>query len=78
MRRIAIVLVLTVLAGCKSVTGPFDSRRARDRADDPLFTIDEQKRRGAERLAIPEDDTRVAPNTYSSRPTPSGLSPAPR
>jgi hypothetical protein len=73
MRRIAILLVLTALAGCKGVTGPFDSRRPRDRPDDPLFTIEEQKRRGAERLSIPEDNPRVTPDAYISRPSPTGL-----
>jgi hypothetical protein len=73
MRRAAIVLILSVLAGCKSVSGPFSPQRQRDRPDDPLFTIEEQKRRGAERLAIPEDDRNISPPGLFSRPSPSGM-----
>ena len=73
MRRVVLLMVLVLSAGCKNITGPFDQRRPRDRGDDPLFTIDEQKRRGAERLAIPEDDRNVSPPGYFSRPSPSGI-----
>jgi hypothetical protein len=78
MRRATILLILTLLAGCKNVTGPFDTRRQRDRVDDPLLPIEEQKRRGSERLAIPEDDRTVGPPSGISRPDPVGLGGAPR
>lgn len=59
------------LAGCQSVVGPFQSREPQ-RVDDPLFNIGEQQRRGRDRLALPEDQTGMAPRTYTDRADPHG------
>jgi hypothetical protein len=61
MRRF-IVLGLILLAGCRSVIGPFEHRDPQ-RVDDPLLTIGEQERRGRDRLALPEQSPTVAPRT---------------
>jgi hypothetical protein len=61
MRRF-IVLGLILLAGCRSVIGPFEHRDPQ-RVDDPLLTIGEQERRGRDRLALPESSPTVAPRT---------------
>jgi hypothetical protein len=53
MRR-ALLLGLLLLAGCKDVVGPFEARQPQ-RVDDPHYTIDEQERRGRDRLAYPSD-----------------------
>jgi hypothetical protein len=50
-----LVISLLLLAGCKGVNGPFQSRKP-ERVDDPQYTIDEQKSRGRDRLAIPAGD----------------------
>jgi hypothetical protein len=70
MRRL-IVLGIVLLAGCRSVVGPFEHRDPQ-RVDDPLLTIGEQERRGRDRLALPEYSPRVAPQTYVDPPGPSG------
>ena len=37
-----------------------------------IYTIDEQKLRGRERLTITEDDFRIGPYGYINRPSPTG------
>ncbi|MBA4065610.1 MAG: hypothetical protein C0501_18225 [Isosphaera sp.] len=72
MRRIVLpVLLLAGLAGCTRFAGPREVRNF-DRADAPGYTIDEQQRRGRERLAITEDDPRIGPSPGISRPSPIG------
>lgn len=70
MRRLILVGAL-VMAGCQNVIGPFQSRPPQ-RVDDPLVSIGEQQRRGRDRLALPEDRTGMAPNTFTDRPDPHG------
>lgn len=71
-RRIAFLLVLTsTVAGCKNIAPPREARN-KSRPDLPGYTIEEQERRGRERLATFEDDPRIGPNTYISRPGPTG------
>ena len=62
---------LLVLAGCQGVQGPFAQRKP-DRVDDPLVNIEEQERRGRERLALPFDRGDVAPRTRVEFPGPHG------
>ena len=66
MRRLLLLGVLCV-AGCQNVLGPF-AHRDPQRVDDPLLTIGEQERRGRDRLALPEESTRIAPSTDLDRP----------
>jgi hypothetical protein len=40
--------------------------------DGQRYTIEEQQRRGRERLAITEDDFRIGPKGYIDRPSPTG------
>lgn len=70
MHRLLLVGVL-LCAGCQNTVGPFAPRQPQ-RVDDPLVSISEQQRRGRDRLALPEDDSRVAPPTYTERPGPHG------
>ena len=70
MRRLIVVGVL-LLAGCRSVVGPFEHRDPQ-RVDDPLLSIGEQERRSRDRLALPEWSSKVAPPTYADPPGPSG------
>lgn len=70
MRRLFLLGVLLTV-GCQNVVGPFQSR-APMRVDDPRYTIREQQRRGRERLAIPEDQSSLAPPLYVDRPDPVG------
>jgi hypothetical protein len=51
---------LLLVAGCQNISGPF-SPRPPARVDDPLLPITEQKRVGREYLALPEDNTNLAP-----------------
>ncbi|MSR52396.1 MAG: hypothetical protein EXS09_03780 [Gemmataceae bacterium] len=79
MRKLLILAVLVALTGCQG-TGLFASRqkdRDKDRsnrAPDPLFSpdIEEQKRWDRSRYSYPEHDSKITPNTFSDRPTPSG------
>jgi hypothetical protein len=80
-RRILLLLALVALAGCTRYTGPLETRQM-GRADPqellpngetrPIYSIDDQKLRGRERYAITEDDFRIGPNGYISRPSPIG------
>jgi hypothetical protein len=69
MRRLYLVGFLFVV-GCQSVVGPFEHRKP-ERVDDPLLSINEQQRRGRDRLALP-DDTGLAPSTGLVTPLPHG------
>lgn len=71
MTRHFLVVGLLLLAGCRSVVGPFEHRDPQ-RVDDPLLTIGEQERRGRDRLAMPEPSATVAPRSYAEFPSPSG------
>jgi hypothetical protein len=52
MRKL-ILLGILLLAGCQNVVGPLGYRRPL-RVDDPNLTIEEQQRRGRDRLALPD------------------------
>lgn len=65
------VIGLLVLAGCQGVQGPFAQRKP-ERVGDPLVNIEEQERRGRERLALPFDRGDVAPRTRVEFPGPHG------
>ena len=60
MRKVTF-LALVLLAGCKGIKGPLDRSDRADRPDDPLYSIEEQQRRGRDRLSLPEDDHTVRP-----------------
>jgi hypothetical protein len=70
MRRLFLTGLLA-LAGCQNVVGPF-AHREPQRVDDPLLSINEQKSRGRDRLALPEDNPALAPRLYIDRPDPEG------
>jgi hypothetical protein len=60
MRRLMVLGVL-LLAGCQSVRGPLQPREPQ-RADDPRYSIPEQKRRARDQYALPQENPNVAPN----------------
>ncbi len=70
MRRL-IVLGLLLLVGCRSVVGPFQHRDPQ-RVDDPRLTVDEQERRGRDRLALPDPSRNSGPETFVNPPTVNG------
>ena len=77
MRRSLLLACLVVSSlGCTRFAGPIAVRHmGRPDAlapDGTRYTIEEQKRRGRERLALPEDDIRVGPKLYADRPSPTG------
>jgi hypothetical protein len=70
MHRLLLIGGLLLLAGCKSVVGPFEARPPQ-RVDDPLLSIGEQQRRGRDRLALPDQTdplSTVGPRTYAEAP----------
>lgn len=77
MRRRLLFLSLIALVGCTRFSGPRETRQM-DPADPVdakgrhLYSIDEQKKRGRERLAVSEDDFRIGPKGYTDRPSPIG------
>ncbi|MBX7103105.1 MAG: hypothetical protein K1X57_03440 [Gemmataceae bacterium] len=66
MRTTLLVALIFASVGCQSQQGGLLYRQA-GRADDPRYSIEEQKRRGRERLAVVED-TGLSPKTYVDRP----------
>jgi hypothetical protein len=72
MRRNLLLLFLFLAStGCTRFAGPIAVRNM-GRADAPGYNIDEQQRRGRERLTILEDDIRIGPKAYADRPSPTG------
>lgn len=73
MRRTVLFLLVALAGavGCRNVAGPLEARN-KSRADLPGYSIEEQERRGRDRLATFEDDPRIGPITYISRPGPTG------
>ena len=67
MRRSMLILLILTAAGCQSTRGGLLYRKP-DRPDDPMFSIEEQQRRGRERIATIEDSSGVAPKTFVDRP----------
>ncbi len=70
MYRLCLLGVL-FLAGCQNLAGPFAHRDAQ-RVDDPLLSINEQQRRGRDRLALPDETANLAPQTGVALPGPHG------
>jgi hypothetical protein len=71
MRRVILMLPILALAACSRYQGPrevYQKNRAGDHADLPGYTIDEQKKRGRERLTTIEDDRTLYPNGFVDRP----------
>jgi hypothetical protein len=68
MRRICLLGLLFVLAGCQNTSGPLGYRKS-GRADDPSLSIEEQQSRGRERYSYIED-SRLTPRLGVDRPDP--------
>jgi len=68
MHRLLLVGLL-FLAGCQGVVGPVRRTSITDPIDDPRLTIDEQKQRERDRLALPDASQAIGPRTYSDNPT---------
>jgi hypothetical protein len=60
MYRLLFAGLLVVFAGCQNIAGPF-APKPPVRVDDPLLPISEQKRLGREYLALPDENTNLAP-----------------
>jgi len=67
MRKIIFLLLIMILAGCKSTVGPLASRD-RKQGPDPLLTDEEQLRQVRERYPYLEDSRLYAPNSFTDRP----------
>jgi len=76
MRRF-VLLGLLVLPACQRYEGPREVYRrnrsgdvadARDEKGNPLYSIQEQERRGRSRLTTFENNPAIGPNTYDDRP----------
>jgi hypothetical protein len=75
-RSLLLACLLASSLGCTRFAGPIAVRHM-DRPDALMrdgqrYTIEEQQRRGRERLAITEDDFRIGPKGYIDRPSPTG------
>jgi hypothetical protein len=62
MMRHCVLVGVLLLAGCQNIVGPFQPRGP-ERIDDPLLSINEQQKRGRDRLALPDDSPTVGPTT---------------
>ncbi len=58
---------LVFLAGCQGTVGPFN-RTPKDRIDNPCLTLDEQRERARDRLAVPDTTSATGPRTYAEIP----------
>jgi hypothetical protein len=67
MKRVLLFVLFATAAGCQSDRGGLAYRQS-DRADDPRYSIEEQQRRGRERLAVVEDADGLAPKVFVDRP----------
>jgi hypothetical protein len=67
MQRILVVGLL-VLTGCQGTVGPIQRRSIITPIDDPRLTIDEQKERQRDRVALPESSSVYGPRTYAENP----------
>jgi hypothetical protein len=65
------VLAASTIVGCKDFNGP---RKAamKPKPDLPGYSIEEQQRRGRDKLTIPEDNFRIGPSLNIDRPSPTG------
>jgi hypothetical protein len=71
MKPVLLFALFATVAGCQSNAGGLAYRQP-GRADDPRYSIEEQERRGRERLAVIEDRDSLAPKVYVDRPGPTG------
>jgi hypothetical protein len=67
MRKLWLVGSLILMVGCQNIVGPFRPRSPQ-RIDDPSLSIQEQERRGRERLALPDQSPFAGPNAGLNRP----------
>lgn len=67
MKQVLLFVLFVMATGCQSSCGGL-AYRSSDRADDPRFSIEEQQRRGRERLALIEDSDGLTPKAYVDRP----------
>jgi hypothetical protein len=71
MKRLMQFVLFATALGCQSEQGSLTYRKP-GRADDPCYSIEEQRARGRERLAVIEDVGALAPKVYVDRPSPTG------
>jgi hypothetical protein len=64
MRR-TLYLAVLLMVGCQGVVGPRQRPPEALQVDNPALPIEEQKRLGRDRLALPEQSPLVAPRAYS-------------
>jgi hypothetical protein len=67
MKRLMLFVLIATAAGCQSDRLGLGYRQP-GRVDDPMYSIEEQQRRGRERLAVVEDRDALAPKVYVDRP----------
>lgn len=71
MRRILTAVLILASVGCRSDRSGLMYPKS-GRPDDPMFSIEEQQRRGRERIATIEDGNSLSPKAYVDRPSPTG------
>jgi hypothetical protein len=59
---------LVFLAGCQGTVGPIKRNAITDPIDNPRLTMDEQKERARDRLALPDTSAATGPRTYAENP----------
>jgi hypothetical protein len=70
MRKL-VMIGLLLLAGCQNVAGPFQPR-PNLRVDDPRVSIEEQKYRARDQLALPDDFSGNMPRSGAALPSSGG------
>lgn len=63
--RHLLYLGLILLVGCQNTVGPRERSATPAKLDSKHLTISEQKQRGRDRLALPENSKALVPRDYS-------------
>ena len=67
----ALAAVSLAAVGCGGIDGP-RKNASKPRPDLPEYSIEEQRKRARDKYALPDDDWRTGPATFSDRPSPIG------
>jgi hypothetical protein len=59
---------LAFLVGCQGLVGPVKRTCITDPIDNPCLTLEEQKERERDRLALPYTSPATGPRTYAENP----------
>lgn len=74
MRKLRLFLFfgLFLYSGCRGIEGPRYHKQHPEQFDNPNLTIEDQKRRSRDLIALPEGNQNFGPKTYTETYGPNG------